>query len=856
MSSVRYDEKYVYIDLWGDTLRFDKTEYALYQLNSAFEIRISKDTDAILNFRLNGVPYKVSTVNGRQTNDICPYSWESLEYVSKTINEAGQCANEILARYGISLTPNWREINKKWLAEVDRLEKIFGEALGNAAQAALNNQAHKYQQAYSEELSKDFGLSFGILSSSWTAHLLYAAQSAAKERKDHARAERVAADAMKNSHMDITAQIFATVYPIYVDSLEPAMQKLLSEYYAYVIAIFSKELNCSYDDVAATFDFKRSNGFILGVSADAKANILQALQSFPNNVNVIGYAIKNGVLDDELCEYGKNAPENFSIILKKWAISVLSDIYIAGKLFNKPLVTDENRAIIKGLIKYYDYIEDDALGADDWQEILSEVYGDELTDIGDIFEIFDDLKESNANITKYAQANKKLVISNEMIKKFIVACEMKDGSCSWYAINMGLDTEQPITVEQVRECINATNAKINIEKERLAEQLRVEAKRQAEEKRIADEKARAEQQRKDELLRIKKEKLAKKIKKIALITAPMLIALITFIIILNIKIIPSNNYEKGVELFEKGEYFEASCYLFKSKGYSDAEDYLIKLHKTTIAAGGTHTVGLKTDGTVVAVGSNDKGQCNVSKWSNIVSIAAGYNHTVGLRSDGTVVAVGNNSDGQCNVSAWKDVVLITTGDDNTIALTSKGKILVAGDTSEYGSDYTNWDNIVDVAASDYHMVGLKSDGTVIACGWSDVYYRESDVSKWSNVVAVDADSRRSIGIKADGTLVSTKKNSDGENNISNWKNVVQVYVTYWDTVALKADGSVLATGEHSTDIDSSIWKDIVAISIDDFVRVGLKSDGTVVAVGSGLHGATKVSNWTNIDTDIIYIRGK
>lgn len=322
------------------------------------------------------MPYKVSTVNGRQTNDICPYSWESLEYVSKTINEAGQCANEILARYGIFLTPNWREINKKWVEEVDRLEKIFGEALGNTAQAALNNQAHKYQQAY--------------------------------------------------SHVDITAQVFATVYPIYVDSLEPAMQKLLSEYYAYVIAIFSKELHCSYDDVAAIFDFKHSNGFILGVSADAKANILQALQAFLNNGNVVGYAIKNGVLDDELCEYGKNAPENFSIILKKWAISVLSEIYTAGKLFNKPLVTDENRAIIEGLIKYYDYIEDDALGADDWQEILTEVYGDELTEIGDLFEIFDDLKESNTNITKCAQANKKLVISDEMIKKFIVACEIKD----------------------------------------------------------------------------------------------------------------------------------------------------------------------------------------------------------------------------------------------------------------------------------------------------------------------------------------------------------------------------------------------------------------------------------------------
>jgi alpha-tubulin suppressor-like RCC1 family protein len=35
-----------------------------------------------------------------------------------------------------------------------------------------------------------------------------------------------------------------------------------------------------------------------------------------------------------------------------------------------------------------------------------------------------------------------------------------------------------------------------------------------------------------------------------------------------------------------------------------------------------------------------------------VAISAGWNHTVGLRSDGTVVAVGSNGDGQCNVSKW------------------------------------------------------------------------------------------------------------------------------------------------------------------------------------------------------------
>jgi len=59
-----------------------------------------------------------------------------------------------------------------------------------------------------------------------------------------------------------------------------------------------------------------------------------------------------------------------------------------------------------------------------------------------------------------------------------------------------------------------------------------------------------------------------------------------------------------------------------------------------LAAGDRHTVGLKSDGTVVAVGWNAFGQCNVGGWKNVLQIAAGAWHTVGLQSDGTTVAVG------------------------------------------------------------------------------------------------------------------------------------------------------------------------------------------------------------------------
>ena len=41
---------------------------------------------------------------------------------------------------------------------------------------------------------------------------------------------------------------------------------------------------------------------------------------------------------------------------------------------------------------------------------------------------------------------------------------------------------------------------------------------------------------------------------------------------------------------------------------------------------------------------------------NEPQVSAGYFHTVGMKSDGTVVAVGNNDFGQCNIGAWNLIV--------------------------------------------------------------------------------------------------------------------------------------------------------------------------------------------------------
>ena len=83
-----------------------------------------------------------------------------------------------------------------------------------------------------------------------------------------------------------------------------------------------------------------------------------------------------------------------------------------------------------------------------------------------------------------------------------------------------------------------------------------------------------------------------------------------------------------------------------------------------VSAGWNHTVGLRADGTVVATGSNDYGECDTDSWTDIVAVSTGAFHTVGLRSDGTVVATGSNDSGQCDVSSWTN---IATGPRNIAA---------------------------------------------------------------------------------------------------------------------------------------------------------------------------------------------
>ncbi|MGB6872559.1 MAG: YIP1 family protein [Dehalococcoidia bacterium] len=267
-----------------------------------------------------------------------------------------------------------------------------------------------------------------------------------------------------------------------------------------------------------------------------------------------------------------------------------------------------------------------------------------------------------------------------------------------------------------------------------------------------------------------------------------------------------------------------------------------------VAAGSKHTVGLNADGTVVAVGRNDYGQCDAGDWTDITQVAAGDYHTVGVKSDGTVVAVGHNGSGQCDIGGWTDIIQVAAGAYDTVGLNADGTVVVVESNYNGECDVGNWTDITQIVSGWMHTVGLKSDGTVAAVG--DNSSGQCDVGDWTDIIQVAARANDTVGLKSDGTVVAVGYNYVGQCDVGDWTDVVQVAAGGGHTVGLKFDGTVVAVGYNDDgrcDVDT--WTDIVRVATGGEHTVGLKSDGTAVAVGVNDYGQCDVSNW-NIVTGV------
>ena len=93
-------------------------------------------------------------------------------------------------------------------------------------------------------------------------------------------------------------------------------------------------------------------------------------------------------------------------------------------------------------------------------------------------------------------------------------------------------------------------------------------------------------------------------------------------------------------------------------------------------------LGIREDGTAKPLLASDYavafGRTQVESWDNLQDISMGESHVAGLRTDGTVVAAGSNHAGQCDVEDWTDVVYLTAGKNCTLGITKDGTLKIAG----------------------------------------------------------------------------------------------------------------------------------------------------------------------------------
>jgi RHS repeat-associated protein len=276
-----------------------------------------------------------------------------------------------------------------------------------------------------------------------------------------------------------------------------------------------------------------------------------------------------------------------------------------------------------------------------------------------------------------------------------------------------------------------------------------------------------------------------------------------------------------------------------------------------IAAGASHSLAVKNDGTVWAWGLNSSGQLGngnttnqktpvkVTGIANGSGVAGGALHSLALRSDGTVSAWGSNAYGQLGnnsttnsstpvaVSSLASVTSVVAGASHSLALGSDGTVWAWGlnASGQLGNGTTtnaktpvsvpNLSRVVAIAAGNTHSLALRIDGRVWAWGGNASYQLGNtgtgsttpvQVQGVSNVIAIAAGGDTSFALTRDG----------------------RVYA--WGDDAYGQLGNPSVTKKSATPVQALLFVGVSSVSAGAGHALAIASDGTVWAWGRNSSG--------------------
>jgi alpha-tubulin suppressor-like RCC1 family protein len=235
---------------------------------------------------------------------------------------------------------------------------------------------------------------------------------------------------------------------------------------------------------------------------------------------------------------------------------------------------------------------------------------------------------------------------------------------------------------------------------------------------------------------------------------------------------------------------------------------------TAIASGELFNLFLKSDGSLWAMGNNSSGQLGDNTTdngnfytnlpeqvvpTNVTAIAAGFTHSLFIKSDGSLWGMGNDYYGQLG-----DGIYNTNG----LQGTNQPEKIVPG-------------NVTAIAAGQGHSLFLKADGSLWGMGWNqngqlgdgttnNVNRPEMIVA--SNVVAIAAGEAHSLFLKSDGSLWGMGDDVYGQLGDGSFAasapygtnrpeelvpgNVTAIGAGYFHSLVIQNGGSLWGTGQN------------------------------------------------------------
>jgi uncharacterized delta-60 repeat protein len=289
----------------------------------------------------------------------------------------------------------------------------------------------------------------------------------------------------------------------------------------------------------------------------------------------------------------------------------------------------------------------------------------------------------------------------------------------------------------------------------------------------------------------------------------------------------------------------------------------------TLAAGGSHTVAVRTDGSLWAWGNNASGQLGlasntsyntpqrVGTDTNWASVATGDSHTVAVRTDGSLWAWGSNASGQLG--------LANNNDYNTPQRVGTG---------------TSW---ASVAAGSAHSLAVQADGSLYAWGLNDNgqlglgnlpnQNTPQAVAAGTSWASATAGSSHTVAVRTDGTLWAWGSNASGQLGLGSTpsQNTPQRVGTgtTWasaaaggsHTLAAQADGSLWAWGlnvngqlglgnttNQNTPQPVGTGTNWLSAAAGDAHSLAVRADGSLWAWGSNASGQLGLGNNDNQNT--------